>query len=36
MHPGHLAHRLAYMKTDIPVAGCAHQAKLEYDFALPD
>ena len=26
MHPGHLAHRFAYMKTDIPVAGCAHQA----------
>ena len=23
---GHLAHRFAYMKTDIPVAGCAHQA----------
>ena len=23
MHPGHLAHRFAYMKTDIPVAGCA-------------
>ena len=21
MHPGHLAHRFAYMKTDIPVAG---------------
>ena len=26
MHPGHLAHRFCYMKTDIPVAGCAHQA----------
>jgi choline dehydrogenase-like flavoprotein len=26
MHPGHLAHRFAYMKTDIPIAGCAHQA----------
>ena len=26
MYPGHLAHRFAYMKTDIPVAGCAHQA----------
>ena len=26
MHPGHLAHRFAYMKTDIPVAGCAHQS----------
>ena len=26
MHPGHLAHRFAYLKTDIPVAGCAHQA----------
>src|SRR6201986_5274666 len=26
MHPGHMAHRFAYMKTDIPVAGCAHQA----------
>ena len=26
MQPGHLAHRFAYMKTDIPVAGCAHQA----------
>ena len=26
MHEGHLAHRFAYMKTDIPVAGVAHQA----------
>jgi choline dehydrogenase-like flavoprotein len=26
MQAGHLAHRFAYMKTDIPVAGCAHQA----------
>jgi choline dehydrogenase-like flavoprotein len=26
MHDNHLAHRFAYMKTDIPVAGCAHQA----------
>jgi choline dehydrogenase-like flavoprotein len=26
MQSGHLAHRFAYMKTDIPVAGCAHQA----------
>ena len=26
MQPGHLAHRFAYMKTDIPIAGCAHQA----------
>ena len=26
MHPGHLAHRFCYMKTDIPIAGCAHQA----------
>ena len=26
MHPGHLIHRFAYMKTEIPVAGCAHQA----------
>jgi choline dehydrogenase-like flavoprotein len=26
MHEGHLAHRCAYMKTDIPIAGCAHQA----------
>jgi choline dehydrogenase-like flavoprotein len=26
MNPGHLVHRFAYMKTDIPVAGCAHQA----------
>ena len=26
MHPGHLASRFAYMKTDIPIAGCAHQA----------
>jgi choline dehydrogenase-like flavoprotein len=26
MEPGHLFHRFAYMKNDIPVAGCAHQA----------
>jgi choline dehydrogenase-like flavoprotein len=26
MNPGHLIHRFAYMKTEIPVAGCAHQA----------
>jgi choline dehydrogenase-like flavoprotein len=26
MHEGHLLHRFAYMKTDIPVGGCAHQA----------
>jgi choline dehydrogenase-like flavoprotein len=26
MHPDHLIPRDAYMKTDIPVAGCAHQA----------
>jgi choline dehydrogenase-like flavoprotein len=26
MHEGHLAHRNLYMKTDIPIAGCAHQA----------
>jgi choline dehydrogenase-like flavoprotein len=26
MNPGHLLHRFAYMKNDIPVAGCAHQA----------
>ena len=26
MHEGHLLHRFAYMKTDIPIAGCAHQA----------
>ena len=26
MHPDHLVHRFAYMKNDIPVAGCAHQA----------
>jgi choline dehydrogenase-like flavoprotein len=26
MNPDHLIHRFAYMKTDIPVAGCAHQA----------
>jgi choline dehydrogenase-like flavoprotein len=26
MNPGHLVHRFAYMKNDIPVAGCAHQA----------
>jgi choline dehydrogenase-like flavoprotein len=26
MHDHHLLHRFAYMKNDIPVAGCAHQA----------
>jgi choline dehydrogenase-like flavoprotein len=26
MNPGHLIHRFAYMKSDIPVAGVAHQA----------
>jgi choline dehydrogenase-like flavoprotein len=26
MNEGHLIHRFAYMKTEIPVAGCAHQA----------
>ena len=26
MHEDHLLHRFAYMKNDIPVAGCAHQA----------
>jgi len=26
MNPGHLIHRFGYMKNDIPVAGCAHQA----------
>ena len=26
LNPGHLFHRFAYMKNDIPVAGCAHQA----------
>jgi choline dehydrogenase-like flavoprotein len=26
MNPGHLIHRFMYMKTEIPVAGCAHQA----------
>ena len=26
MNPGHLIHRFAYMKNDIPIAGCAHQA----------
>jgi len=26
MHPGYLIPRNIYMKTDIPVAGCAHQA----------
>jgi len=26
MHADHLVHRFAYMKTDIPLAGCAHQA----------
>ncbi len=26
MHSGHLIHRFAYMKSDIPIAGVAHQA----------
>jgi choline dehydrogenase-like flavoprotein len=26
MHPEHLINRFAYLKTDIPIAGCAHQA----------
>jgi choline dehydrogenase-like flavoprotein len=26
LNPGHLIHRFAYMKNDIPVAGVAHQA----------
>jgi choline dehydrogenase-like flavoprotein len=26
LDPGHLFHRFAYMKNEIPVAGCAHQA----------
>jgi choline dehydrogenase-like flavoprotein len=26
MHSDHLVHRFAYLKTDIPIAGCAHQA----------
>jgi choline dehydrogenase-like flavoprotein len=26
LHPDHLVHRFAYMKTDIPLAGVAHQA----------
>jgi choline dehydrogenase-like flavoprotein len=26
MNPHHLIHRFAYMKNEIPVAGCAHQA----------
>jgi choline dehydrogenase-like flavoprotein len=26
LHTEHLLHRFAYMKSDIPVAGCAHQA----------
>ena len=26
MHPDHLISRNIYMKTDIPIAGCAHQA----------
>jgi choline dehydrogenase-like flavoprotein len=26
MNPDHLIHRFAYLKNDIPVAGCAHQA----------
>ncbi|HSC51943.1 MAG TPA: GMC family oxidoreductase [Gaiellaceae bacterium] len=26
LEPGHLFHRFAYLKNDIPVAGCAHQA----------
>jgi choline dehydrogenase-like flavoprotein len=26
MNPDHLIHRFAYMRNDIPIAGCAHQA----------
>ena len=26
LQPGNLFHRFAYMKTDIRIAGCAHQA----------
>ena len=26
LNPGHLLHRFAYMKNEIPIAGCAHQA----------
>ena len=26
MNPDHLLHRFAYMKNEIPLAGCAHQA----------
>ena len=26
LNPGHLIHRFAYMKNEIPVAGCAHQS----------
>jgi len=26
LNPGHLIHRFAYMKNEIPIAGCAHQA----------
>src|SRR5262249_51845038 len=26
MNPDHLIHRFAYLKNEIPVAGCAHQA----------
>ena len=26
MNPDHLIHRFAYMKNEIPLAGCAHQA----------
>jgi choline dehydrogenase-like flavoprotein len=26
MHPNHLIPHNAYLKTDIPIAGCAHQA----------
>ena len=27
MNPGHLIHRFAYMKNEIPVAGCAHTGR---------
>ena len=27
MHDDHMAHRFAYLKTDIPVAGCAQPAR---------
>jgi choline dehydrogenase-like flavoprotein len=36
MHSDHLIHRFAYMKTDIPIAGCAHQAGTARFGADPD